>query len=206
MRQRRKPWALPHLEKSNITKIMENQDELKPIEINHKFELEIGVGKGDFINNKAMANPSVFYIGIEAQPSVLVTAVMKAETNKLSNIKFILGNAIKIKDMIPSGMADVIYINFPDPWPKARHEKRRLLYKSMLDNFYDILSKNGELILKTDNQGLYGYALESLVQNRYIIISNSENYQLEKGDFPTEYESKFRKLGNPIYRIQARKA
>jgi tRNA (guanine-N7-)-methyltransferase len=76
----------------------------------------------------------------------------------------------------------------------------------MLDNFYDILTDSGEIILKTDNQGLYEYSLVSLAQNRYIIISNTEDYKLELGDYPTEYETKFRKLGNSIYRIKARKA
>lgn len=206
MRQRKKPWALPHLEKSSIVKVINNKDKIEPLPIKTKYELEIGVGKGDFINKKALANPSINYIGIEAQPSVLVTAVMKAETQTLSNIKFILGNATRVKEFLPLNKASVIYINFPDPWPKARHEKRRLLYKDMLENFYEVLSKNGELILKTDNQDLYAYALVSLAQNRYIIISSSEDYTLEEGDFPTEYETKFRKLGNPIYRIRARKA
>jgi tRNA (guanine-N7-)-methyltransferase len=75
----------------------------------------------------------------------------------------------------------------------------------MLDNFYEILTDSGEIVLKTDNQGLYEYALVSFAQNRYIIISNSEDYQLQSGDYPTEYETKFRNLGNPIYRIKARK-
>jgi tRNA (guanine-N7-)-methyltransferase len=206
MRQRRKPWAIPYLETSKIVRIIDDKKDMEMLELPSKYELEVGLGKGDFINSKASANPKKNYIGIEAQPSVLVTAVMKTEAAKLTNLSYILANAFYIRNFLKPKSATIIYINFPDPWPKARHEKRRLLCKDMLDNFYEILTNTGEIIFKTDNQGLYEYALVSFVQNRYIIISNSEDYQLESGDYPTEYETKFRKLGNPIYRIKARKA
>ena len=206
MRQRRKPWAAPYLETSKIVKIIDDKKDIEMLKLPIQYELEVGVGKGGFINNKAAANPRKTFIGIEAQPSVLVTAVMKTEEAKLTNLSYILANAFNIRKFLPPKQATVIYINFPDPWPKARHEKRRLLCKEMLDNFYETLKDSGEIILKTDNQGLYEYALVSLAQNRYIIISNSQDYQLELGDYPTEYETKFRKLGNPIYRIKARKA
>ena len=206
MRQRRKPWAIPYLETSKIVKIIDDKKDMEMLELPSKYELEVGLGKGDFINSKASANPNKNYIGIESQPSVLVTAVMKTEAAKLTNLSYILANAFYIRNFLKPKSATIIYINFPDPWPKARHEKRRLLCKDMLDNFYEILTNTGEIIFKTDNQGLYEYALVSFVQNRYIIISNSEDYQLESGDYPTEYETKFRKLGNPIYRIKARKA
>jgi tRNA (guanine-N7-)-methyltransferase len=206
MRQRRKPWAIPYLETSKIVKIIDEEKVEEKLEIPIKYELEVGLGKGNFINSKASANPKKNYIGIEAQPSVLVTAVMKTEAANLTNLSYILANAFNIRNFLKSRSASIIYINFPDPWPKARHEKRRLLCKDMLDNFYEILTDSGEIILKTDNQGLYEYALVSFVKNRYIIISNSEDYQLELGDYPTEYETKFRKIGSPIYRIKARKA
>jgi len=205
MRQRRKPWAIPYLETSKIVRIIDDKKDMEMLELPSKYELEVGLGKGDFINSKASANPKKNYIGIEAQPSVLVTAVMKTEAAKLTNLSYILANAFYIRNFLKPKSATIIYINFPDPWPKARHEKRRLLCKDMLDNFYEILTNTGEIIFKTDNQGLYEYALVSFVQNRYIIISNSEDYQLQSGDYQTEYETKFRNLGNPIYRIKARK-
>ena len=205
MRQRRKPWAIPYLENSEIVTIIDEKKDIEMLKKNNKYELEVGLGKGAFINSLASANPKKLYVGIEAQPSVLVTAVMKTEAAKLTNLSYFLANAFNIKKFLPQRSASIIYINFPDPWPKARHEKRRLLCKDMLDNFYEILNESGEIVLKTDNQGLYEYALVSFTQNRYIIISNSEDYQLVAGDYPTEYETKFRKLGNPIYRIKARK-
>jgi tRNA (guanine-N7-)-methyltransferase len=206
MRQRRKPWAVPYLETSKIVKIIDDKKDIEMLKIASKYELEVGLGKGFFINSKAAANTKKTFIGVEAQPSVLATAVMKTEEAKLTNLSYILANAFNIRKFLPPKLASIIYINFPDPWPKARHEKRRLLCKGMLDNFYDILTDSGEIILKTDNQGLYEYSLVSLAQNRYIIISNTEDYKLELGDYPTEYETKFRKLGNSIYRIKARKA
>lgn len=204
MRQRRKPWALPYLEASPLVKIIKN-DGLESISTPSSFNLEIGVGKGDFINQLALNHPKAKFIGIEVQPSVLVIAVKKAEENKIKNIKFVLGDAKTILDQIKPKTVNKLYINFPDPWPKARHEKRRLLYKTMLEKYAKVLKPNGEIIFKSDQLDLYQYSLVSLAENGYIIVSKSEDYILEKEDYMTEYESKFRQLGNPIYRIIAKR-
>ena len=204
MRQRRKPWAMPYLE-ANPDVIKFNYQEITPLKITDKFELEIGVGKGDFINLKAANNPKKIYYGIEAQPSVLAIAAKKAVANQLPNLKLILGDAKYLGELLPKNKLERIYINFPDPWPKARHEKRRLLAKPMLDVYKKLLTPEGLIIFKSDNQGLYDYSLVSLVENGYIIVDKSEDYQLVKDDFATEYETKFRKLGNPIYRIIAKR-
>lgn len=204
MRQRRKPWAMPYLlENEKVIKI--NQQSLQPIMLKTKAELEIGVGKGDFINAKALTNPLKQYFGIETQPSVLAVAVKKAEVSNLNNLRFILGDAKHLIDVMPKHKFERIYINFPDPWPKARHEKRRLLYKSMLEIYQALLTKDGQIVFKTDNPNLYQYGLESLVANGYIILSNTNNYVLEKDDFATEYETKFRNKGLAIHRIVAKK-
>lgn len=204
MRQRRKPWALPYLEASPLVKIVKN-DGLETISTPSSFNLEIGVGKGDFINQLALNHPKAKFVGIEIQPSVLVIAVKKAEANKINNIKFVLGNAKTILDQIKPKTVNKLYINFPDPWPKARHEKRRLLYKTMLEKYAKVLKPNGQIIFKSDQLDLYQYSLVSLVENGYIIVSKSEDYILEKQDYMTEYETKFRQLGNPIYRIIAQR-
>ncbi len=204
MRQRRKPWALPYLEASPLVKIIKN-DGLETISTPSSFNLEIGVGKGDFINQLALNHPKAKFIGIEVQPSVLVVAVKKAEANKINNIKFVLGDAKTILDQIKPKTVNKLYINFPDPWPKARHEKRRLLYKTMLEKYAKVLKPNGQIIFKSDQPDLYQYSLVSLVENGYIIVSKSEDYILEKEDYLTEYEAKFRQLGNPIYRIIAQR-
>jgi tRNA (guanine-N7-)-methyltransferase len=204
MRQRRKPWALPYLlEQANVVAI--KSDNLPQIKIKKGTCLEIGVGKGGFINQLASLNPSINYIGIEVQPSVLAVAVKKTNDQKLTNVNYLLGDANYLDQVLPPSKLNKIYINFPDPWPKARHEKRRLTYQKMLLKYHEILAPNGEIILKTDNYGLYSYSLESFTQNGYIIITKSDDYQLEKDDVATEYETKFRSKGLKIHRIVAKR-
>ena len=96
---------------------------------------------------------------------------------------------------------DRIYINFPDPWPKLRHEKRRLTSKRFLDKYKIILKEDGILRFKTDNLDLYNYSLESILpllkdDKRYGEVDYKENV------IETEFESKFREKGNPIYFIE----
>jgi tRNA (guanine-N7-)-methyltransferase len=204
MRQRRKPWALPYLlEQANVKAI--RSDNLPLLKIKKGTCLEIGVGKGDFINQLAQLNPRVNYIGVEIQPSVLAVAVKKTNDQNIINVEYILGDASYLDQVLPSSKLKKIFINFPDPWPKARHEKRRLTYKTMLDKYYKILDSDGEIIVKTDNGDLYRYSLESFVENGYIIITKSDDYQLEKDDVATEYEKKFRNKGLKIHRIVAKK-
>ena len=95
--------------------------------------------------------------------------------------------------------------NFSDPWPKKRHEKRRLTYKSFLDTFKQILPEHGEIHFKTDNRGLFEYSLVSFSQ--YGMKLNGVWLDLHASDFEgnvmTEYEQKFSNKGQVIYRVEA---
>ena len=100
-------------------------------------------------------NPHIHYIGIEKYSSVLVRALEKMEENPLENLHFIRMDAENIVNVFEKGEVDQIYLNFSDPWPKSRHEKRRLTYKTFLDTYKQILPENGEIHFKTDNRGLF---------------------------------------------------
>ena len=165
--------------------------------------LEIGIGKGKFILENAKNNPNINYIGIEKNGSVLSYAIKKIEEYKLNNLKLICFDANKI-DEIFSKDIDLLYLNFSDPWPKNRHEKRRLTSSSFLEK-YDKIFKNNKLIeMKTDNQCLFEYSVISLVNNGYKIedisldLTNKEDFI----NIRTEYEEKYILKNNRIYYLK----
>ena len=167
--------------------------------------IEIGMGKGKFLHELAKENPEINYIGIEKYSSVLVRALEKMEETPLDNIHFIRMDAENIVNVFEKGEVDQIYLNFSDPWPKSRHEKRRLTYKTFLDTYKQILPKNGEIHFKTDNRGLFEYSLASFSQ--YGMILNKVWLDLHASDYEgnvmTEYERKFSEKGQVIYRVEA---
>ena len=160
----------------------------------NNIEIEIGTGKGKFIIEKALENPSINFIGIEKYDSPLVSAVKKLEELELNNLKLICLDALEIEDVFDHEI-DKIYLNFSDPWPKKRHTKRRLTSKVFLDK-YDSLFKNEKRIeMKTDNDDLYEFSLLSLIDNGYDVLKTDTNYL---DTIRTEYEDKFISLGKNI--------
>jgi tRNA (guanine-N7-)-methyltransferase len=170
---------------------------------NNPIYLEIGMGKGKFILENAKNNPNINYIGIEKNGSVLSYAIKKIEEYKLNNLKLICFDANKI-DEIFSKDIDLLYLNFSDPWPKNRHEKRRLTSNSFLEKYDKIFKKDRLIEMKTDNQGLFEYSLISLVNNGYKIEDISLDLT-NKEDFinvRTEYEEKYILKNNRIYYLK----
>src|SRR5699024_8144264 len=100
--------------------------------------IEIGTGKGRFILNKAKANPDINFVGIERYSSVLLRAVEKYDTDEfkdLQNVRFICIDARRIEEVFAKDEVERIYLNFSDPWPKARHAKRRLTSVEFLERY-----------------------------------------------------------------------
>ena len=97
---------------------------------------------------------------------------------------------------------DVIHLNFSDPWPKKRNSKRRLSHNSFLKKYYDLLSDDGQIILKTDNAKFFEFSLVELTHNNFSLENVWVNFRQEEHpeDAITEYESKFISLNQPIYR------
>lgn len=170
---------------------------------NNDIEIEVGMGKGDFIIGKALQNPNINYIGIEKFDSVIVRAIQKLEELKLDNLKLIRMDAVDI-DKVFDKEIKTIYLNFSDPWPKNRHELRRLTSKPFLDKFELVFESNPCIIQKTDNRKLFEYSIKSFVQNNYKIDEISLDLYKDdiKDNVQTEYEKRFVSLGNVIYMIK----
>lgn len=160
----------------------------------NNIEIEIGMGKGKFIIEKAIQNPNINFIGIEKYDSPLVSAVKKLDELELNNLKLVYIDALGIEEIFDHEI-DKIYLNFSDPWPKKRHAKRRLT-SSVFLNKYESLFKNEKRIeMKTDNDDLYDYSCESFIENGYDIVKTDTNYL---DTIRTEYEDKFIGLGKNI--------
>ena len=171
----------------------------------HPIHIEVGSGKGAFITGMAKANPEINYIGIDIQKSVLSYALDKVLEADVPNIKLLWVDGDSLTNYFEDGEIDQLYLNFSDPWPKKRHEKRRLTYKTFLDTFKQILPERGEIHFKTDNRGLFEYSLVSFSQ--YGMTLKGVWLDLHASDFEgnvmTEYEKKFSSKGQVIYRVEA---
>ena len=153
------------------------------------------MGKGDFLINKALDNPNINYIGIEKYDSVLVYVKRKLDELDISNLRIINIDAVNLLDVFGQEISK-IYLNFSDPWPKKRHAKRRLTYEKFL-TIYDqvFVNKSVNIEMKTDNDDLFEYSLESFKEHGYKVNKIDRNID---DKYKTEYEKKFMEKGKNI--------
>lgn len=169
------------------------------------IHIEVGSGKGAFITGMALQNPNINYIGIDIQVSVLSYALDKVIESQAPNVRLLRVDGSSLTNYFEDGEVALMYLNFSDPWPKTRHEKRRLTYKTFLETYQQILPEHGEIHFKTDNRGLFEYSLASFSQYGMILKQvwldlHASNYE---SNVMTEYEQKFSAKGQVIYRVEA---
>lgn len=169
------------------------------------LRIEIGCGKGDFIVGTAEKEPDVNFLAIEKVSDVLVIAAEKVKASGLSNVRVCCVDAKALTEIFEPHTIDRIYLNFSDPWPKSRHEKRRLTYRSFLEIYKTILKEDGAIYFKTDNRGLFDFSLEEFeafgirMEKLTYDLHNSEYME---GNVMTEYEKRFSSMGVPINRVE----
>ena len=176
------------------------------------IRIEIGMGKGQFIESLAVKNPHINYIGIERYDTVILKAIKKREALEnngavLSNLTFISIDARLLADVFAPGEVDRIYLNFSDPWPKERQANRRLTSPVFMKIYREFLKTEGQLEFKTDNMGLFDYSLESIPESGWKLFRVTRDLHndpdMNEGNMMTEYEEKFSSKGNPIYKLIA---
>lgn len=171
-----------------------------------KLRLEIGSGKGDYWHQVANVYSPDGIIGMERDFTAGSIALKKCEVYGKERKRFIYNDAKDLSDMFGPKEIDIIHLNFSDPWPKKRHEKRRLTHPSKLELYENILTDSGELWLKTDNVGLFNYSVVTVTQYGFELIELNVDYRkTEQVDPFTEYERKFTDMGQPIFRAVWRK-
>ena len=169
------------------------------------LHVEIGVGKGDFILSTAGLNPRIDYVGIERSLSILYIAAKKNEESPRSNLRFLPIDAGMSGSYFASGSVDRIYLNFSDPWPKTRHESRRLTAKGKLSLYRELLRPGGQVFFKTDQSLFFEFSMKEFINEGWSvgkICRDLHNSGIE-GNIMTEYERRFAALGMPIYSFVA---
>lgn len=192
--------------------------------------LEIGCGKGQFIIKKALLNPDRNYIGIEGQETVILRAAEKAKavaglgkwpenvkgrevfdglTGSLNNLKLASCYVNGMEQLFKENSLCGVYLNFSDPWPKARHAERRLTHHSRLMDYARSIKDGGFIEFKTDNEGLFEFSLEEfeLCSDTLKVVEmtrdlHSGDCTFESACVTTEYEDKFSGRGKNINYIK----
>ena len=169
------------------------------------IHMELGTGRGDFIIGMAKLYPEMNFIGIEKYTSVIIDVLEKLLKEPLPNVKLLNIDGSQLEEIFAENELQRIYLNFSDPWPKKRHHKRRLTHTNFLKKYRRILTKSGEIHMKTDNQALFEASLAYFSSFGYALKNISLN--LHESTYPnpvmTEYEQKFSAKGHPIYRLEA---
>lgn len=178
------------------------------------LHIEVGMGKGRFLMDMARLHPEMNYIGIEMYDSVLLRALQKREELEeagqgLPNLLFMRVDARLLPEIFDRGEVDRIYLNFSDPWPKARHAKRRLTSRQFLARYDEILAANGVVEFKTDNRELFEFSLEEVGEAGWTLLAHTFDLHKDKDmcrdNVMTEYEEKFSSMGNPICKMVIRR-
>jgi len=202
-------------------KYVKDIEELKKLIHDGKYEniyLEIGIGKGQFIAECARRHEENLYVGIELNKGVVSLAAKKiARFEKeigqtLTNLKVLDYNALELENIFEENGVDKIYLNFSDPWPKKKHEKRRLTSDEFLKVYNKILKPEGIIEFKTDNRGLFEYSIMNMNKNNmkfeYLSLNLHEDIEAgklknEEPNIMTEYEEKFM-VNGPIYKMKVK--
>ena len=188
----------PAAAKGKWRELFKEQDE----ENKKLLNLEVGTGKGRFILELAARHPEQLYVGLEKFSSVLLRVAERQQELMLPNLLLIRGEAELLTTYFAQGEADRIYLNFSDPWPKARHAKRRLPSKEFLARYDEILSPDGVIEFKTDNRELFDFAVEEVPNSPFEIVQITYDLHhdeaMNEGNIMTEYEERFSGKGNLI--------
>ncbi len=208
MRMRKKPNLIPRMERcAHVQEI--NPEEhcgkwLANFPGHTAMQVELGCGKGRFTADTAAQSPDVLLVAVERVPDAMVVAMERVVDRKLANVRFLDRDAAVLPTLFAPGEVSRIYINFPDPWIKARQFKRRLTAPGFLKMYSDLLPVGGEIWFKTDNVMLFEWSVEQFEQCGWGLEELTRDLH-ESGitGVMTDYEAKFNEQGIKINRVVA---
>ena len=157
-------------------------------EFTGKIYMELGCGRGHFLNALASEKPEDFFLGVEGRSSVVLRALELTAENQLSNLLFIPEFILKMEDHFAEGELDGIYLNFSDPWPKKRHHDHRIFNNEFIEALVRTLKPGGELHFATDHLPYFEEVLAALrADGRFQEMPAFEPIEAEKTDFEMYY-------------------
>lgn len=167
------------------------------LDFDSPFELEIGFGSGRHLLYRAQNNPSMQFIGVELYTPAIEQVLRQIELKGLGNVWIVHCNAGVFLELLPSSLAQMIYLHFPIPWEKAPH--RRVWSQRFLQESLRILSDGGMLELRSDDEGYFWFALELAMKQKYAQCKVNKNIQKE---VVSKYEDRWLRKGKDIYDLQ----
>lgn len=181
-----------------------------PERANLPLELEIGSGKGTFLVQQATQTPDVNYIGIEYAKAYWRHAADRCRRHQLANVRMLYAEAgAFVRNYVPDGCLRQVHVYFPDPWPKARHNKRRLIQEPFLRELHRILqSPAGILRMATDHSEYFAWMLEHAgkVTDLFEQIPFESPQSAGEGELVgSNFERKYRREGRPFHALILRK-
>lgn len=167
------------------------------------LEVDVGSGDGSFLVAIAQKNPGQVFLGIERLLGRVRKTCRKAARLNLTNVRVLrLESVYAVRNLIPPESVTVFHVSFPDPWPKRKHHRRRLVNHEFLDAVYAALCADGQLRLTTDDADYFAHMRRVLSER----VDFAETLWPEDPDYPqTDFEKKFRGQGLPIHRLLVRK-
>lgn len=174
----------------------------------HSVEIEIGCGKAKFLIARAVENPEVDFLGVDVVWKWMKHGVARSGKRAISNIKFLKSDARELVLYgIPDESVSVFHVYFPDPWPKRRHAKRRLVTGAFLKLLHSRLQRDGRIELATDHGDYYEQMKRAVVQSgvTWSAVVEAENSRLFEGTLKTNYEMKYATAGRILHYMELRK-
>lgn len=165
---------------------------------NNEIHLELGCGRGAFVVEMAQNNPQVNYVAVDLKDEVLIYVLRKIEQYNLKNVRLMPLNIMLINGIFAENEVGRIYLNFSTPWPKLRHNKRRLSHGKFLELYKKFLKPDAEIWMKTDQKGFFVDSAYYFKEDGFKInyLTYDLHSSIYKDESPmTEYEAKFTKLG-----------
>lgn len=203
MRMRKKPNLGPRMDRCAAL-LVPNPEKLRgqwreAFPGYNRLWLELGCGKGRFTVQTALENPDVLFIALEKVADAMIIALERALEAGVSNVRFIVGDAVRLGDYFAPGEVSAVFVNFCDPWPRHRDERRRLTAPGFLALYEALLPPGGELRFKTDNDALFEYSLKMLIERGWRLSFHTRDLH-ENGpqSVMTDYEAKFHDQGVTI--------
>jgi tRNA (guanine-N7-)-methyltransferase len=167
-----------------------------------RLELEIGCGNGHFLSRYAEKNNDSFFLGVELKKKRCLKVVKKIERLGIDNVEIVCGNAFTLLSKLPEKSVDTCHIYFPDPWPKTKHRKKRLIRKPTLDLLSATMKDGGRLYFSTD---FFDYSVQAkllfLLDDRYKVVDKDPPGEI----FLSVFANKFVTANKPIYFITVEK-